>query len=153
MNEKMTLREFLERYERGDFCAGNRDTQIRAGWFDWFCPDAELPERLAKIYEILRGITNSFVLDNYQVRFANNCPADENPFYDDVSFVPMDECKNDDLRFLLVIDDKRRESVYEISTARNGYRKEAGFDTLEGIWSFINKFDVQEFQGIGERPH
>ena len=38
----ITIREWKENFEKGEFDSKNTNTQIKAGWYDWFCADSSL---------------------------------------------------------------------------------------------------------------
>lgn len=82
-----TVREFIERFDRGDFNAFDVDTQISAGWYDWFCSTRVLHKKTQKLGKIVKRIAKSdkIDIDNMYVWFKNNCPLYGN-LYDDIRF-------------------------------------------------------------------
>ena len=141
-DDRMTIREFMGRWNNGDFSGGSFKEMCDAGWYDWFCKDSALLNRTKKIVTILKGIKNDWVLDNFYVWFKNNCPASDHPLYDDVRFEPMNDDKRNELYFGVTIDDKRCEHKYEIFTARAGYEFEAHADNVRDVWKFINGWEA-----------
>lgn len=89
---KQILRKWIGRYKNGDFNSSDFDIQIEAGWTDWTCHSRELPERLKKMAEIITNIRNEAILDNFTIRFKNNCPADHQ-LYDDFRLESIDGSK------------------------------------------------------------
>lgn len=139
--EKISVREWIKKFNEGEFNSTDRCTQIRAGWYDWFCKDSALNNRLKKMGNIIKDITNDFILDNYYVWFKNNCPC-VGPLYDDFRFEPLfnyDE-NRDKMYFGVQVDDKRNEHKYEVFTARSGYEIEFVADNKRELIEVINNF-------------
>lgn len=145
MNTRKTVREWIKAFNEGKFDIKDTDIQIEAGWFDWFCSDKSLMNRLKKMGNIIKDIKNDFILDNYYVWFKNNCPYNA-PLYDDFRFEPLDKNKREYLYFGVQCDHPfGKECRYEIFTARNNYETEFKCNSKKEVLNFINKIG-QELQ-------
>ena len=76
MDKHMTVCEFLERFKNGEFDSSDVNTQIEAGWFDWFCRDRALVNKTKDLAAKISQIMHSKLFDpnNTYVFFKNNCP-------------------------------------------------------------------------------
>ena len=57
MSEMLSVRQWQDLFRNGAFQDRSRETQIRAGWYDWFCADSALAGRLQRIGRVVMGIT------------------------------------------------------------------------------------------------
>jgi hypothetical protein len=82
--KNMTIREYLKRYDSGEFSVPDVDKQIDAGWYDWFCDDKSLMNKTKSLTSRLKRIVNSAKVnqDTMYVFFKNNCPL-YGSLYDD----------------------------------------------------------------------
>lgn len=148
---EMTLRTFKERYLRGDFDSKDVNVQCEAGWYDWFCSNAGLAGRTKKIWTVLKGITNDFVLDNFYVWFKNNCPC-VGPLYDDVRFELIDGAEvSGPYYFGVSIGDTCQDCRYAIFTERSGYEYELKSKSVKDVWKFINEWSADSASGESNR--
>lgn len=137
MSEMLSVRQWQDLFRSGAFQDRSRETQIRAGWYDWFCADSALAGRLQRIGRVVMGITEPAILDNYYVWFKNNCPLD-GPLYDDVRFEPLegDRCG----RYFVVSQDcpyeKQKWTLY---TERSGFEApEFSCDKVREMEKYLN---------------
>lgn len=71
---RIFVREWIKKYENGEFKGTELKTIINAGWLSWGCTLDKLPKALQKMGNIVKGITNDYILDNYYVRFRHYKP-------------------------------------------------------------------------------
>lgn len=84
MANNISIREFIKNFDAGLYAAPDRNVQISAGWYDWFCKDTSLANKTAKLAVKLKQIANSPLInqDTMYVWFKNNCPLNGR-LYDD----------------------------------------------------------------------
>lgn len=138
MSEMLSVRQWQDLFRSGAFQDRSRETQIRAGWYDWFCSDTALAGRLQRIGRVVMGITEPAILDNYYVWFKNNCPLD-GPLYDDVRFEPLEGDRRG--RYFVVSQDcpyeKQKWTLY---TERGGFQEpEFGCQSVREMQRYLNE--------------
>ena len=87
MSEKNSLRRWIENFDAGLYSASDVETQIEAGFYDWFCSEKSLRGRLYAMAPKVRHIAKSSKIDQDKmyVFFKNNCPC-FGKLYDDFRF-------------------------------------------------------------------
>jgi hypothetical protein len=134
METKVSVREFIQNYEKGIYDDPSVNTMIDAGWFDWFCDDEELKPRLDALFTKVTRIAHSAKIDMDTMFFKNNCPVC-GALFDDFRFC---EIESDDVVFTVI--------------PASGHDRDQG---LSEVWGRENNFecalakgnwhDVQEF--------
>lgn len=91
MKDRISIKEWIDKYLSGEFDSQDVRVQIQAGWYDWFCKDSSLANKTKKMGNIVRQIKSGgkVNLENWYVWFKNNCPLN-GPLYDDFRFAKLD---------------------------------------------------------------
>ena len=143
--KNITVREWIDKFNNGDFESKDFDTLQNAGWYDYFCSENSLISRLKKMGNIIKEIKSDFILDNFRVWFKNNCPCGH-PLYDDFRFEPLDENKREQLYFGVSCGHPYgSEFMYEIFTARTDYKTEFKCKSKKEVLKVIEQL-AEEFQ-------
>lgn len=87
---EMTLETFCERFANGEFDSYRHETQLMAGWYDWWCRNSELPRKTQMLGRKVTSIKDSKRFDKTKVYvfFKNNCPV-VGPLYDQFSICDL----------------------------------------------------------------
>lgn len=112
----------LKRFKMGYYNSSDVDTQIKAGWYDWFCKDASLANKTQTLYRKVEQIcwSTRFDIRKVYVFFKNNCPV-VGTLYDDFRICDL---KTGDVLFTI--------------TPSCGHRMEKG---LAQVYGRENKFN------------
>jgi hypothetical protein len=77
MNESQkSLKVQLEEFDAGKYNALDLNTQVIAGWYDWFCKDSSLAGKTNRLYKLVKKFVKvaKIDLEKHYVFFKNNCP-------------------------------------------------------------------------------
>lgn len=149
MKENISVRQWQELFRAGAFDSRDVATQCAAGWYDWFCRDETLANRLKKIAKVVTGITSPFILDNYYVWFKNNALV-SGPLYDDVRFEPLSGERNGKY-FLVTLDQSSAESKWTLCTERSGFQTEFACANVRDMVRRVNQLGA-ELEGMELAP-
>lgn len=79
MSEYLNICEWVEAFDNNEFINPSRETQCKAGWYDWFCSDKVLAEKTKRLGGYLKRILKAnemskrFDPEKCCVIFKNNC--------------------------------------------------------------------------------
>ena len=76
--DKLTVRQFITKFDNGDFDVDSLKAQMDAGWYDWFCKDSALKNKTKTLGKKIKDVSklNFFDIDKTYVYMKNNCPMD-----------------------------------------------------------------------------
>lgn len=118
MKDKLNITSWVAQFRAGAFDAPDRVTQIKAGWYDWFCKDTSLARKTQTLGKKLNAVMHSprFNVDECYVFFKNNCPM-VGPLYDDFRICDI---KTGDVIFT-IIPKEPRSGKCEVWGRGNGF--------------------------------
>ena len=121
MDKQIKLSEWIQRFKSGEFDKPDSTTQIKAGWFDWFCRNSSLVNKTIKMGNIIKQFKagGKVDLETSYVWFKNNCPLN-GPLYDD--FRIADNETNNNL-FVVQIDCVWNDFKYTVFERLDGFEK------------------------------
>ena len=130
MVDRLRLFRWIDEFMEGNFDAQDVKTQIKAGWYDWFCKDSTLASKTKRMGSIIKQVKRGGKVDleNWYVWFKNNCPLN-GPLYDDFRFASLE---TGDVQFTIQINccwNRHRYCVYGRTPDGQAHWDEPLFET------------------------
>ena len=138
--EKLNIKDWIIKFNNKEFKKKDFDTQVKAGWYDWFCSDKSLARKTKNIGNIIKKINNEILLNNYYIFFKNNCPM-FGPTYDTFKICRID---NGEVLYSIDLNDKREDHKYEIYGNKNDFVSALfGTNNRKELIKFINNNKIE----------
>ena len=119
MSKELSLRTWIPKFNLNEFESKDLETQIKAGWYDWFCKDESLANKTKRMGSIVKQFKDGgkLNLDDMYVWFKNNCPL-AGPLYDDFRIADIE---SGETLFTVQINCFREEKRYTVYGKRNDF--------------------------------
>lgn len=90
MAKSISIREFISNFNAGKYNSKDFETQVAAGWYDWFCKTSSLRDKTYALVPKIKQLLASPKInqDTMYVFFKNNYPM-QGSLYDDFRFCDM----------------------------------------------------------------
>ena len=140
MMNQMNVREWQVAFDNGEFDNVSLNTQIYAGWYDWFCNDSLLGIKTIKMGNIIKQVKDGgrINLDTSYVWFKNNCPC-VGRLYDDFRFADME---TNNVLYTICIKDDRSKFKYEVWGHDNDFKGMlVGFNDQRELVDWLNNIE------------
>ena len=138
----ITVREWIEKFNSGEFKSSDFETQCSAGWFDWFCKRSSLANKTIRMGNIIKKITNPTILDTMYVFFKNSCPM-VGGLYDQFKFCDLE---TSDVIYCINCDDSRSKYRYAVYGIANDFEEEiAGFNSSKELVRWFNDLVASKY--------
>lgn len=144
MGKQVNIDTWVCLFIAGAFEGKDRETQIEAGWYDWFCKETSLAKKTKRMGNIIKKF-DSFKKDskidfkNWYVWFKNNCPVN-GPLFDDFRFADM---KTGEVQFTVQLDCCWNQKKYAVfgRTPDGKFHAEKPLFETDSIQDLVNWFN------------
>jgi len=131
------LRQWIENHNDGCYNSRDREVQVLAGWYDWFCRDTSLLGKTNALAPKVKRLAKSPKInqDTMYVWFKNNCPMN-GILYDDIRFADL---KTHETVYTIVprCGHANRRGQSEVWGKENGFQKPLVCGTWKDVLAFF----------------
>ncbi len=141
MEERICLQSWIGAFLLNEYESQDVKTQIKAGWYDWFCKDSSLVKKTKRMGNIISKLREGGKVNfkNWYVWFKNNCPLN-GPLYDDFRFADLE---TGEVQFTIQLDccwNQKKYTVYGRTPDGEFHSDEPLFET-DSVKELINWFN------------